>query len=136
MQLRQRYDKSVNSSPYDTVATWYPQWVDAWQPAVLEFGRDLFPEELSAVRVLDVACGHGRLTRELSGADADVVGVDASAALIATARARESDGGPSVQYHHADVADLDAWWDGEPFDGAASEMALMDVADLPGVVHA
>ena len=41
-----------------------------------------------------------------------------------------------MQYHVADVADLDGWWDGVAFDGAICEMAMMDIDDLDSVVTA
>lgn len=126
----------MNASAYDSVAPWYAQWVAAWPPAALEFGRNLFPDDLAGARVLDVACGHGRLARELAGVGADVVGVDVSAELIQIARSSGPAGVREVRYHRADVADLDTWWDGELFDGAASEMALMDIADLGSAVDA
>ncbi|MEV0380324.1 class I SAM-dependent methyltransferase [Nonomuraea sp. NPDC050643] len=39
--------------------------------------------------MLEIACGHGRISRALAGRGADVVGADLSAALIAKARAAE-----------------------------------------------
>jgi len=36
---------------------------------------------------------------------------------------------------HGDITTTD-WWDGEPFDGALSNMALMDVDDLDGALTA
>ena len=50
---------------------------------------------------LDAGCGEGRLTRELSQRGYDVVGVDASAALVDEARAAD----PSGRY---EVASIDA----------------------------
>jgi SAM-dependent methyltransferase len=125
----------VKVSAYDAVATWYEQWA-TWPPALFGYGRDLMPEPLAGQLVLDVACGHGRLSRELHTAGARVVGVDLSAELVAKARASATESHQDISYHHADIADLDAWWDGTPFDGAACEMALMDIADLDGAAKA
>lgn len=62
---------------------------------------------------LDVGCGEGRLARELAGRGYDVVGVDASEALINEARAAD----PSGRY---EVASIDAL----PFADGAAELAV------------
>jgi len=62
---------------------------------------------------LDVGCGEGRLTRELSARGYDVVGVDASTALVDEARAAD----PSGRY---EVASIDAL----PFADEAAELAV------------
>lgn len=62
---------------------------------------------------IDVGCGEGRLTRELSGRGYDVVGVDASTALVDEARAVD----PSGRY---EVASIDAL----PFEDAAAQLAV------------
>jgi SAM-dependent methyltransferase len=125
----------VTVSAYDPVASWYEQWA-SWPTALFGYARHLLPEQLAGQRVLDVACGHGRLSRDLHAAEANVVGVDLSAELIRKARAFPSGSQGGISYHHADVADLGAWWDGTAFDGAACEMALMDIADLDGAIRA
>ena len=75
---------------------------------------------------LDVGCGEGRLTRELAERGYDVVGVDASTALVAEARSVD----PAGRY---EVASIDAL----PFEGGAAELAvcvnvLPHVHDLDG----
>ena len=62
---------------------------------------------------LDVGCGEGRLTRELSSRGYDVVGIDASTALVDEARAAD----PSGRY---EVASIDAL----PFDDGAAQLAV------------
>jgi 2-polyprenyl-3-methyl-5-hydroxy-6-metoxy-1,4-benzoquinol methylase len=59
---------------------------------------------VDGLRALDVACGHGRMTRELARRGADVVGVDISAALIAKARAAEQERPLEIRYVHEDIA--------------------------------
>lgn len=62
---------------------------------------------------LDLGCGEGRLTRELSSRGYDVVGVDASTALVDEARAVDPDG-------RYDVASIDAL----PFEDGAAQLAV------------
>ncbi len=80
-------------------------------------------------RVLDIACGHGRLSRELAGGGARVTGVDISAALVAKARAAESQRSPGITYVVADIA---RWQPPEPgsFDVVTCNFGLTDIDDL------
>ena len=88
---------------YDAVADFYITGFDAIDdPASLALLDLLGPP--AGLRVLDVACGHGRITRALARRGADVVGVDISAALIARAVAAERDQPLGIRYLHADVA--------------------------------
>jgi 2-polyprenyl-3-methyl-5-hydroxy-6-metoxy-1,4-benzoquinol methylase len=116
------------------VANWYEAWA-TWLSGLLQFGRRLLPEVIKGQRVLDVACGHGRLSRELADLGGNVVGVDVSGELIKKAQTVAADQGSSPTYLCADIARVDDWWDGTPFDGAACEMALMDIADLDAVIR-
>ena len=75
---------------------------------------------------LDVGCGEGRLTRELTARGYDVAGFDASEALVEEARTAD----PSGRY---EVAPIDAL----PFADGAAELAvcvnvLPHVHDLAG----
>jgi SAM-dependent methyltransferase len=76
-------------------------------------------------RVLDLGCGEGWLTRTLSAQGVEAIGVDASPALIAAARA--ADPGPD-RYHvsgYADAGSL-APLAGRHFDLIAANFALLD----------
>jgi SAM-dependent methyltransferase len=53
--------------------------------------------------VLDAGCGTGRVARELARRGCHTVGVDLDAAMLATARAQA----PDLEWHQADLADLD-----------------------------
>jgi len=46
----------VTVASYDGVASWYEQWVADSPSMALQAGRDLFPADLTGLRVLDVAC--------------------------------------------------------------------------------
>jgi SAM-dependent methyltransferase len=114
---------------YDEFAEWYEQWVGS-APPLIAAHADLLPV-LTGDRVLDIACGQGRMSRYLAGSGADVAGVDISAAMLGKARAA---GPENITYIHADVARHPAWWDGRPFDGCTCELALMDIDDLAGTL--
>ncbi len=121
---------------YDEIADWYPRWVGDGEGIIVEGVGGLLPASLHGARVVDVACGHGRASRGLARLGAEVVGVDLSAELVAIARVREVAAPLGIVYRAADVAHLDQWWDGVPFDGAVCEMAMMDIEELAGTINA
>jgi 2-polyprenyl-3-methyl-5-hydroxy-6-metoxy-1,4-benzoquinol methylase len=76
----------------------YEQW--AGDGAGLIAGHlELLPP-VAGSRILDVACGQGRLTRRLARAGATAVGLDLSAAMLDKARAGVCEG---IEYVRADV---------------------------------
>jgi SAM-dependent methyltransferase len=116
---------------YDEFADWYERWTgDA--PGLIAAHPELLPS-VHRQRVLDVACGQGRLTRYLADAGATVTGLDLSAAMLGKAQAI---GGERIEYVHADVGEPGRWWDGRPFDGCTCDLALMDIDDLEGTLAA
>lgn len=120
------------SSPlvrYDAIAEWYVELTSHWADPPLA----LLPENLAGQRILDHACGYGVASRYLARRGALVTGVDLSSALLGRARQLESDHGLGIRYLCADATRTD-WWDGEPFDGVLSNMALMDIDDLDGAL--
>lgn len=116
---------------YDAIADWYDDFVDPMGGG--GFVTSLVPEDLSGARVLDVACGQGRLARHLAAQGATVVGVDLSVELLERARRRPTHG---IEFVHGDAAEPSTWWDGSTYDGATCEMALMDVENLDGALRA
>ena len=66
---------------------------------------------LRGMRVLDVACGQGRMCRYLASQGAAVVGIDLSVAMLNRARALGTEG---IDYVHADAAQPPDWWDVDP----------------------
>jgi SAM-dependent methyltransferase len=114
---------------YDEFAEWYEQWISDKQPLIAA-QAGLLPA-MTGDRVLDIACGHGRMSRYLARLGADVTGIDISAAMLGRARAA---GPENITYIQADVARHPAWWDGRPFDGCTCELALMDIDDLAGAL--
>lgn len=119
---------------YDAVADFYISGFDsANDPASLTLLALLGP--VAGRRVLDVACGHGRITRELARRGADVVGVDISGSLISKARETEQDEPLGIRYIHADITAPDAL-DGGEFDAATCNFGLSDIDDLDAAVTA
>jgi SAM-dependent methyltransferase len=114
---------------YDEFAEWYEQWIGDGLPLIAAHSY-LLPD-LTSQRVLDVACGQGRMSRYLAGLGADVVGVDISGAMLSKARATSPE---DIVYVRGDIARDPVWWDRRPFDGCTCELALMDIDDLAGAL--
>jgi SAM-dependent methyltransferase len=114
---------------YDKFAEWYEQWVVDKPPLIAEHA-DLLPA-VSGERVLDIACGQGRMSRYLAALGLEVTGVDISAAMLGKARAA---GPGDITYVRADITEHPSWWDGRPFDGCTCDLALMDIDDLAGTL--
>jgi SAM-dependent methyltransferase len=114
---------------YDEFAEWYEQWIGDGPPLIAAHS-ELLPT-VTGERVLDIACGQGRMSRYLARLGADVTGVDISAAMLSKARATSPD---DIAYVRADVTRHPTWWEGRPFDGCTCELALMDIDDLAGIL--
>jgi SAM-dependent methyltransferase len=95
------------------------------------FHRDLFLELVPAPgrRTLDLACGEGRLSRDLKAGGHDIVGVDRSPAMLAAGR--EADAG--IETHLADAAALP--FDDGSFDLVIAFMSLQDIEDFAGAIR-
>lgn len=117
---------------YDEVADFYISGFDsADDPASLALLELLGP--VAGLRVLDVACGHGRITRELARRGAEVMGIDISGSLISTAMQIEQNEPLGIRYIHADVTGHAAF--GE-FDAAACNFGLSDIDGLDAAIAA
>lgn len=88
-------------------------------------------------RVLDVACGAGRFSRQLAERGACVVAVDQSERFIDRARRRTAPG-VSIDYRVLDATDRPALLalGGGRFDKAVSNMALMDMPRIEPLMQA
>ncbi|HEY2508119.1 MAG TPA: class I SAM-dependent methyltransferase [Streptosporangiaceae bacterium] len=115
---------------YDAVADFYVSGFDSVDDSVSSALLDLLGP-VDGFRVLDVACGHGRMTRELARRGADVVGVDISANLIARAVQLEQDETLGIRYIHADIAAFRGER-GPMFDAVVCSFACSDIDDLDG----
>jgi 2-polyprenyl-3-methyl-5-hydroxy-6-metoxy-1,4-benzoquinol methylase len=119
---------------YDAVADFYISGFDsADDPASLALLDLLGP--VAGLHVVDVACGHGRFTRELARRGADVAGIDISGTLIGKARQTEQEEPLGIRYIHADVTAPGALREGE-FDVAACNFGLSDIDDLDAAITA
>src|SRR5512142_2117101 len=88
--MRQRQEIQEVPRREQLVSDWNPQQYAQHARFVSDLGADLLewlapkPGEL----ILDVGCGDGALTKRIAESGAEVVGVDASAAMVEAARAR------------------------------------------------
>ncbi len=117
---------------YDSVADFYETFApDRYDdPAMLALLRLL--GDVGGLSVLDMACGHGRLTRELARRGANVTGVDLSIALLDKARAAERAMPAGITYIHADAANA-SLLGAARFDVVTCSFGLSDIDDLAGV---
>ncbi|HEX3647254.1 MAG TPA: methyltransferase domain-containing protein [Pseudonocardiaceae bacterium] len=118
---------------YDGVADFYAAgWPDDLNdPASTCLFTLLGP--VSGLRVLEIACGHGRVSRELARRGAAVAAVDVSGALVDRALAAEQVRPLGVRYTQADAAEP-ALLAGEVFDAVVCCFGLSDIDDLDGAL--
>lgn len=83
-------------------------------------------------RILEIACGNGQFARRLARLGAQVLAVDASAAMLACARRRARTGSTGVEFRQVDATDRRALrrLAGSPYDAIVASMAFMDMVDL------
>jgi ubiquinone/menaquinone biosynthesis C-methylase UbiE len=119
---------------YDEIADFYHGAVgdapdDPAAEALLSFLPDVY-----GLAVLDLACGQGRVSRELARRGARVMGVDVSAALLQKARAQEELEPLGILYEEADVSSADLLPDAR-FRVITCHFGLSDIDDLRGVLE-
>ena len=123
---------------WDEMADWYDEKQgdegDLWHRTLIDPVLLQLVGNVTGLKVLDLGCGNGYLSRKLAKQGADVTGVDSSARLIERAKARESQSRPGITYHNADAAHLEMLED-ESFDIVLSNMALMDIARADLVIR-
>ena len=118
---------------YDEIADFYDATAGQaiTDPATAELLR--LSGDVDGMRVLDAACGQGRVARELARRGAHVTGVDISAALLAKARELETEQVPGISYVRADVC-APGVLAGREFDAAVCNYGLSDIDNLDGVL--
>ena len=107
---------SASSTPS---SQWDPGLYESRHGFVWQFGKGLV--ELLAPRagerVLDLGCGTGQLSAEIAAAGTEVVGIDSSAEMVATARKNY----PAMRF---ELADARAFTVERPFDAVFSNAVL------------
>lgn len=88
---------------------------------------------VAGLRLLDLACGHGRFARFFARQGARVVGIDLSGALLDKARAAEHEAPLGITYLQTD-ATAPATLAGETFDVVVCSFGLSDIDDLDGAL--
>jgi SAM-dependent methyltransferase len=102
---------SVVDVPTDWYRSGFPPetaqmpWADRTEAEVDRALMMLQPE--GGVRVLDLACGTGRHSRELRRRGFEVVGVDISPELLEMAEQEASEAGLEIEFRQADLRELD-----------------------------
>ena len=116
---------------YNPVADFYAAGFDSIDDAVSQALLGLLGP-VSGLRVLDIACGHGRLTRELARHGASVTGADISGRLIEKAREAEHNEPLGIRYVHADITAPGII--SGVFDAVTCSFGLSDIDDLEGAI--
>jgi len=108
---------------------WNSELYQSSHSFVWQYGRDLLVllNAKPGERILDVGCGTGQLTEEITRFGAEVVGIDSSAEMISTAQKNF----PQLRFEVADVTALS--FDNE-FDAVVSNAALHWVRDQPAAI--
>ncbi|QLH81661.1 class I SAM-dependent methyltransferase [Halosimplex pelagicum] len=121
---------------YDALADdWRDYAAVPWRAQVLWPTLDELLPDLDGKRVLDAGCGDGTHAAALADRGADVVGVDASEGMVATAREHYGDR-DRVAFRHADLTEgLDSLAD-DRFDLVLCQHVCSHVADLGPVAAA
>jgi ubiquinone/menaquinone biosynthesis C-methylase UbiE len=123
---------------WDKMADWWDAQIgddgDLWHRTLIDPSVFKLVGDVAGQRLLDLACGNGYMSRRFARQGASVSGVDANAAIIERARAREASAPLGIIYHAADAARLEMLEE-DSFDLAVCNMALMDIADAAGAIQ-
>jgi nucleoside-diphosphate-sugar epimerase/SAM-dependent methyltransferase len=115
---------------YDAVADFYVTGFDSTDDPAAAALLDLLGPP-AGLHILDVACGHGRMTRELARRGAGLTGIDISGVLIGVAREAERDQPLGIRYLQADVTSP-GWRGATTFDAVTCSFGLSDIDGLDG----
>lgn len=128
----------MSAGSWERMAEWYDgrqgDTGDFWHRTLIDPAFVRVLGEVHGLRVLDLGCGNGYLSRRFARGGAKVVAVDSSAPIVDRARARESREPLGIEYHVANAAEL-GFLSAASFDLVASNMALMDIEDAAGAIR-
>lgn len=135
-KMRQDWDARARENARYYVATGKTDWTDE---EFFASGRQTVAEEIqtdminicqgkqpSEMRVLEIGCGAGRVTRALAGIFGEVHGVDVSGEMIARATAALKDT-PNAHVYQNNGTDLKVIPDDRPFDFAFSTIVFQHI---------
>jgi 2-polyprenyl-3-methyl-5-hydroxy-6-metoxy-1,4-benzoquinol methylase len=124
----------MSTARYDAIAEFYEtEFTDRYDDTVSACFLDLLGP-VAGLQVLDAACGHGRLTRELARRGAQVLGADLSDVLLSRARSTEAQEQQGITYLHADLTTPGHLPAGK-FDVVTCHFGLSDIDDLDGTLN-
>jgi 2-polyprenyl-3-methyl-5-hydroxy-6-metoxy-1,4-benzoquinol methylase len=123
---------AVGTARYDEIADTYAQRPDDYSNPATAAMLDLLGP-VHSQRVLDLACGHGLISRHLARCGAEVTGVDLSEPLVDAARVREGLEPLGITYLQADVSSPELLAT-ERFDAATCNFGLSDIEKLAGTL--
>ncbi len=107
---------------------------DLWHRTLIDPPLLRLIGEVNKLRVLDLACGNGYLSRRFARQGASVTSIDTNAPIIELARAREAQEPLGITYHISDAASLQMLKD-NTFDLVVCNMALMDIENADGAIQ-
>jgi SAM-dependent methyltransferase len=135
-RARIRHVGEPDSPTWSDIASWYDELVQAGSgphETALECTLGLVGD-VRGLRVLDLACGQGLVSRALAEAGASqVVGVDSSAAMLEIAVGH---GGPITLRYVLDDTQVLSSLDDASFDAVTCQLGLMDIPDLAATLTA
>jgi trans-aconitate methyltransferase len=108
---------------------WNVNLYDQKHAFVYEYGKGLIPllQPQPGELILDLGCGTGHLTHAIAESGAQVIGIDSSASMIATAQSTY----PQLEFHVADARDFSFV---TPFDAIFSNATLHWIKEADQVI--
>jgi len=124
-----------NRAIWDANAEWWDDRIgdgNDFQIQLIEPATERLLQPKRGDRILDVACGAGRLARRMAELGAHVVAFDCSAKFIARAKRRSPPEMQNIEYHVLDAAQANRMRSlgAGRFDKAVCTMALMDMQEI------
>lgn len=112
-----------------TKKEWNPTLYNDKHAFVYQYGADVVEllDPKKGERILDVGCGSGQLTAQITESGADVIGIDSSPKMIADAKSKF----PGIEFHVGDAAHFSFH---QPFDAIFSNATLHWVLEKEAAV--